>query len=498
MRQTLQLKVSQQITLTPQLQQSIRLLQLSTPELKAEINTVLQENPFLDSDDLYSEHGDTAVNNPGEDDKELPCLSNNWAEPGESFRDGYMAWQEGRSVTRNHMDSDQGTSDWQPSDFTLRQHLTTQLALTQFTPRNRALVSLLIDTLDGDGYLSISLEEIADMVLAGTGKENRAQMLDELGIALRLLQSFDPVGVAARSPAECLRLQLTEKFRSSAIEEADGDRAIVDIAHTIIDSHLDKLAERDWTGMRRQIGCTGPRLSQACALIRQLNPKPCGEYSNIDIHYVEPDAIVRKVRGVWTVSLNQESVPKLRVHDLYASMLRAQGRAASNAELSMQLQEAKWLVRNIRQRFDTILRVTQEIVRCQRAFFEHGEIAMRPLTLREVAEVVQLHESTISRVTSKKYLSCPRGVYELKYFFGSHVTTDAGGMTSSTAIRSLIRQLIQNECASKPLSDARITSLLTEQGFQVARRTVAKYRESIGIASASQRKSFLPPQEEIK
>ncbi|MFN4148868.1 MAG: RNA polymerase factor sigma-54, partial [Rhodocyclaceae bacterium] len=286
-------------------------------------------------------------------------------------------------------------------------------------------------------------------------------------------------GVGARNPRECLLLQLSNLPATPARE----------LARTIVSDHLEQLAARDYARIKKATGCDDEALRLAQDLIRSLNPRPGAQFAALDTRYVVPDVIVKKVNGQWVAHLNQEAMPRLRINRQYAELLRRH-RASGGSNLAGQLQEAKWLIKNVQQRFETIARVSQAIVDRQRAFFEHGEVAMRPLTLREIAETVDLHESTISRVTTQKYLACPRGVYELKYFFGSHVATETGGAASSTAIRALIRQLVAAEDGHKPLSDARIADILGEQGFKVARRTVAKYRESLGIPPVNLRKTL--------
>jgi RNA polymerase sigma-54 factor len=295
------------------------------------------------------------------------------------------------------------------------------------------------------------------------------------------VQNFDPPGVGARSAKECLTLQLTNLPPSPESQ----------LALKVVANHLDHLAAHDFLRIKKSLRCSDDELRQAQELICSLNPHPGSQFSALDVRYVIPDVTVKKVRKEWVVTLNNEAMPRLRINKLYADILRGVGTGeGSSAGLSAQLQEAKWLIKNVQQRFDTILRVSQAIVDRQRAFFEHGVVAMRPLVLREIAEAVNLHESTISRVTTQKYLASPRGVYELKYFFGSHVATDSGGAASSTAIRALIKQLIGSEDRKKPLSDARLADILGEQGIVVARRTVAKYRELLHIPPVNLRKSL--------
>jgi RNA polymerase sigma-54 factor len=300
--------------------------------------------------------------------------------------------------------------------------------------------------------------------------------LDDLSIALRQLQNFDPPGVAARDPRECLLMQLNFLPTDE----------VSTLARVIIDQHIDLLAARDFAKIRRAVGCDEELLRAAQTLIRSLNPRPGAQFAPIDARYIVPDVVVRKVRGQWTALLNPDAMPRLRINRLYAEILQGQ----RGSGLSGQLQEAKWLIKNVQQRFDTILRVSQAIVERQRQFFEFGEVAMRPLTLREIAETLELHESTISRVTSQKYMATTRGLFELKYFFGSHVATESGGACSATAIRALIRQLVGAEDAKRPLSDSRIAEILGQQGIVVARRTIAKYRESLNIPPVSVRKAI--------
>ena len=471
MKQTLQLKLSQHLALTPQLQQSIRLLQLSTLELNQEIETFLQENPLLERDDepapAYAASGD-ALQAPTESlDGAAPEPGFGDAGPGDWLGEGGSA----PSSRDDRNDDEPSYAEIQAAATSLRDHLGSQLAMMPLSERDRSLVRLLIEALDDDGYLAQSLEELADLL-----PDELEVDLDELQIALKHLQNFDPPGIGARNVSECLSLQL-------ANQPASRTR---DLALKIARHHLDQLAARDYLRLRKAVACSEDELRQAQALIRSLNPRPGAQFSPADTRYVVPDVIVRKVRGQWAASLNGEAMPKLRINRLYADIL--QGSRGSG--LASQLQEAKWLIKNVQQRFETIQRVSQAIVDRQRQFFEHGEVAMRPLTLREIADQLGLHESTISRVTTQKYMASPRGVFELKYFFGSHVATEAGGAASSTAIRALIKQLVGAEDGKKPLSDAQLAEILGQQGIVVARRTVAKYREALNIPPVNLRKSI--------
>jgi RNA polymerase sigma-54 factor len=481
MKPTLQFRLSQHLTLTPQLQQSIRLLQLSTVELNQEIERLLMENPILERED-----GETDAAGPpqsaGTHDERQAATS-----PGEPVEanperneelpvDFAAPW---RGVEDSGTDDDGDRNNTPPDLPTLREHLIGELALTNLGPRDRALVGLLIDALDDDGYLTQSLEDIAALMSAEAGVG-----VDELAIALRHLQNFEPAGVGARSPGECLALQIR------AMREDDpGACAAAGLALAICERHLDLLASRDYVRLKSLTGADDEALRAAQSLIRGLNPRPGAAFAKVEARYVIPDVVVRKTKGVWRASLNQEAMPRLRINRLYAE-LAARPRGSGGNALATQLQEARWLIKNVLQRFDTILRVSQAIVDRQRNFLEHGEVAMRPMVLREIADVLGVHESTVSRVTTQKYMATPRGTYELKYFFGSHVATDTGGAASSTAIRALIKQLVAAEDARMPLSDSRISQILGEQGIVVARRTIAKYRESLQIPPVNQRKSL--------
>jgi RNA polymerase sigma-54 factor len=331
----------------------------------------------------------------------------------------------------------------------------------------------MIEALDDDGYLSSPLEELLETLPPEYEIE-----LEELEIALRHIQNFDPTGIGARSPQECLALQL----------RAQAPCAEQELALAIVDKHLELLAARDFARIKRLTGCDDAALRAAHALITSLDPRPGARFAALETRYITPDVIVKKIKGKWTAYINPDAYPRLRINRLYAEILAKQRRG--NGNLTGQLQEARWLIKNVQQRFETIHRVTQAIVDRQRQFFEHGEVAMRPLVLREIADILGLHESTVSRVTSQKYMATPRGIFELKYFFGSHVATDTGGACSATAIRALIKQLIGSEDGKKPLSDSQISEILGQQGIVVARRTVAKYREALNIPPVNLRKTL--------
>jgi RNA polymerase sigma-54 factor len=492
MKHSLQLKLSQQLTLTPQLQQSIRLLQLSTLELNQELETLLQENPLLERYDVEGEESPPA---PGEVPFEGGGTT---AEPagataGEESAEATAAepevdtnveahenlWDDdvpsGSGAARSE-DDEQDYPQLPAGTETLREHLLWQINLLNVSARDRAMITLLVDALDEYGYLKQPLEEIAEML----PPELEVDPL-ELQTALRLLQNMDPVGVGARDLSECLMLQLRE------MENEDPE--LVELAGEIAQHHLDTLAARDFGRLKKALHCSDDDLRDARALITGLNPRPGAAFGREETRYVVHDVEVRKLKDRWVVRLNPEAMPKLRINRVYADILR-RSRNGSSKELAGQLQEARWLIKNVQQRFDTILRVSQAIVDRQRHFFEHGDVAMRPLVLREIAEEVDLHESTVSRVTTQKYILTPRGIFELKYFFGSHVATDSGGACSATAIRALIKQLVAAEDPKRPLSDSQIADILSKQGIIVARRTIAKYREALQIPPVNLRKSF--------
>lgn len=500
MKPSLQLRQTQQLALTPQLQQSIRLLQLSTLELNQELEQALADNPMLErlddpldgcvrvaasgSLDDHSTRTPAADSAQRSDDAgETDADSWNADEWGDSTDDDRTAgWSTERGRTTDG-DDDRDYPQLAATAVSLREHLGEQLAATRCTPRDRALVQLLIDALDDDGLLESTADEVAAMLPAEIGVSS-----EELGTALRLLQSFDPAGVGASDLRECLLLQLDRRTAGDAVMRNRHEAERWRLARAIVDHHLEVLAAKDFPRLRRALRCNDEALRAAHALILQLDPRPGAAFATAQATFVVPDVIARRANDGWTATLNPAVMPRVRVNDTYAQILKRNRGAAGG--LPGQLQEARWLIRNLQQRFETILRVAQAIVKRQHAFFSHGAVAMRPLVLRDIAETLGLHESTVSRVTSHKYILTPFGTYELKYFFGSHVATDSGGAASSIAIRALIRQLIEAEDSSRPLSDGRISELLAEQGFIVARRTVAKYRESMRIPTVSKRKSL--------
>ena len=478
MKHSLQLRLSQHLTLTPQLQQSIRLLQLSTLELNQELERFLQENPLLERDDGSSEPEPPRTEPMGAGNSvETASAEEPQAEaPASDFESGGLDSLDDAPRMAARDDGDEPEYAQVAADApSLRSHLITQLSVMNLSERDRQLVTLLIDSLDDDGHLAQDLEELGAAL-----PEELAIEPEELQIALKHLQNFEPAGIGARNLGECLALQLRALPPDTPYREA---------ALEIVTSHLEALAARDFAKLKKQLKCDDDCLRGAQKLIVSLNPRPGRDFSTEEPRYVIPDVIVKKVKGVWMAALNPDAVPKLRINRLYADIL-ARNRGTGAQHLASQLQEAKWLIKNVQQRFETILRVSQAIVDRQRHFLEHGEVAMRPLVLREIADTLELHESTVSRVTTQKFMHTPRGIFELKYFFGSHVATEAGGAASSTAIRALIKQLVSAENSRKPLSDSQISEILGQQGIVVARRTVAKYRESLQILPVNLRKTL--------
>jgi RNA polymerase sigma-54 factor len=481
MKHSLQLKLSQHLTLTPQLQQSIRLLQLSTLELDQEIETFLQENPLLERDEEEEEAATVPINGA------LPAASPAPAEsapaPAEAGTSDERVMPEGEwsvddgygSFSGQDADDEAEPPQIAAEPAKLRDHLFGQINIMQMPDRDKRIVAYLIDNLDDDGFMSQDLAELAALLPAEL--EIGAE---DLTIALKYLQSLDPPGVGARSLGESLALQL---------EALPEDTPYRKQALQIVTQHLDTFAARDYFRLKKLLRCDDDALRGIQSLIISLKPRPAASFSDGETRYVIPDVVVRKIKGLWVAALNPEAMPKLRINRMYADILN-RNRDASFQQLAGQLQEAKWLIKNVQQRFDTILRVSQAIVDRQRHFFEHGEVAMRPLVLREIADTLGLHESTVSRVTTQKFMLTARGIFELKYFFGSHVTTETGGACSATAIRALLKQLVGEEDRRKPLSDSQISEILGKQGIVVARRTIAKYRESLQILPVNLRKSI--------
>lgn len=489
MKQTLQLRTSQHLALTPQLQQSIRLLQLSTLELQQELEQILAQNPLLERVDdpldksvrllpdgaIASTGATNESTSTGVDDQSDQSSPEPEANASTESDSSETNWSFDDVTHRGKAPDDENSlPQLEAQTSTLRDYLLEQMRTEVQQIRDRALLELLIDVLDENGYLTESLDEIESRLPPELGVGR-----DELAIALRMLQSFDPAGIGAHNAAECLTLQLKRLPKVPFVTRR--------LALRIVESHLTLFAQRDFTKLKKALDCDDEDLREAQAVIRQCNPHPGMQFANDRIDYVVPDVIITRNANGWHAILNQDVVPNLRVHAMYANILK---QSKGEVALTTQLQEARWLIKNMRQRFDTILRVSQAIVDRQKNFFTHGAVSMRPLVLREIADTLGLHESTISRVTTQKFMLTPHGMFELKYFFGSHVATEAGGEVSSTAIRALIKQLIGAEDTSNPFSDSKVAEMLGEQGMVVARRTVAKYREALKIPPVNLRRAW--------
>ncbi|ELQ1291789.1 TPA: RNA polymerase factor sigma-54 [Escherichia coli] len=477
MKQGLQLRLSQQLAMTPQLQQAIRLLQLSTLELQQELQQALESNPLLEQIDTHEEI-DTRETQDSEtldtadalEQKEMPeelPLDASW--------DTIYTAGTPSGTSGDYIDDELPVYQGETTQ-TLQDYLMWQVELTPFSDTDRAIATSIIDAVDETGYLTVPLEDILESI----GDEEID--IDEVEAVLKRIQRFDPVGVAAKDLRDCLLIQLSQFDKTTPwLEEA----------RLIISDHLDLLANHDFRTLMRVTRLKEDVLKEAVNLIQSLDPRPGQSIQTGEPEYVIPDVLVRKHNGHWTVELNSDSIPRLQINQHYASMCNNARNDGDSQFIRSNLQDAKWLIKSLESRNDTLLRVSRCIVEQQQAFFEQGEEYMKPMVLADIAQAVEMHESTISRVTTQKYLHSPRGIFELKYFFSSHVNTEGGGEASSTAIRALVKKLIAAENPAKPLSDSKLTSLLSEQGIMVARRTVAKYRESLSIPPSNQRKQLV-------
>ncbi|MBB3047113.1 RNA polymerase sigma-54 factor [Litorivivens lipolytica] len=493
MKQSLQLKVSQQLTMTPQLQQAIKLLQLSTLDLQQEIQAAIDSNPMLEVSEDDSPDADSAqADNNSKDteptansaDRDSVSVDETWNEgipddlPVDSrWEDIYQpATTPSRQSSSDNPDFDVVSRS--SSDESLQDHLRWQLNLSRMSDVDRVIAMAIIDAIAPDGRLTCDIEDILDSVADNPELDIEE---DEVLAVLHRIQQFDPPGVAARDLRECLLIQL---------QQLPDDTEWLKPAKDIVTHHLDLLGSRDYNQLMRRSRVNEEQLKQVLKLIQTLNPTPGVMISPSDTEYVVPDVFVTKHQDTWVVELNPDIAPKLRINDHYASLTK-QCSSADSSYIRDNLQEARWFLKSLQSRNETLMKVASKIVEYQRGFLEYGEEAMKPMILHDIAEAVEMHESTISRVTTQKYMHTPRGIYELKYFFSSHVSTDAGGECSSTAIRALIKKLIAAENPRKPLSDSKITALLAEQGIQVARRTIAKYREAMVIPPSNERKRLV-------
>lgn len=496
MKPSLVLKMGQQLSMTPQLQQAIKLLQLSSIDLQQEIQEILESNSMLERQDSNEDSSDIDILAEGDvltipssqeitfdESSEIDNSFDYEASPSEIIPTELAVdadWEDIYQSSASNLPA--SDDDW---DFathategeTLQSHLLWQINLTVWTDKDKLIAINIVDSLNDDGYLQVSLDDI----LEGLDEDLDADY-DEVEMVLHCVQQLDPIGVAARDLKESLLLQLDALFK---------DHPLYLVSKNLVKDHLDSLGQRDYNQLMRQLKLKEDQLKQVIGLIQQLNPRPGGHIASKELEYVVPDIVVRKDNNRWLVELNQESIPKLRVNSQYSNYIKRADNGNDNMFMKNQLQEARWFIKSLQSRNETLMKVATQIVEHQRGFLEYGEEAMKPLILSEIAEAIGMHESTVSRVTTQKYMHTPRGIYELKYFFSSHVNTLEGGEYSSTAIRAMIKKIVAAEDLNKPLSDSKLTSLLEEQGVHVARRTVAKYRESLGIASSSERKRLV-------
>ena len=482
MKQSLSLRLGQQLTMTPQLQQAIKLLQMSTLDLQQEIQQVLESNVMLEINDEDTSPSDDFFNLPDKKTENTDSYTSEGSQttiPDELPTDS--SWDDTfeSSLLAGSNNTETMEFEAQRSNApTLQDHLLWQLELTHFLDRDHAIAIAIIDSINEDGYLISSPEDIYE------GLKNQFDDLDfdEVNAVLHRIQQFDPTGVGAIDLADCLRLQLLQLPDSTAYKRE---------ALIIVTQHLKLLASQEQAKLIKKLDVTEQELSKIVALIRTLDPKPGAKIEETESEYIIPDVYVSKRNNQWQVNLNPDIAPKLRINPFYSTLIKRADNSKDNVFMKDHLQEAKWFIKNLHNRNDTLLRVARSIIEKQTGFLDHGSIAMKPMVLRDIAEELKLHESTISRVTTHKYMHTPNGIIEFKYFFSSHVSTKDGGECSSTAIRSIIKELIDNENQGRPLSDSKIADFLQAKGINVARRTIAKYREAMLISSSSQRKRIL-------
>ncbi len=529
MKQSLQLKIGQQLTMTPQLQQAIRLLQLSTLDLQQEIQEALDSNPLLEvnEDDSNPNTGDdTSPDNTNNSETSTDVTENNndsdsdfqeesFSEDTQSTSAEDLSTEPSEEFSSDDSWENQASNDQIPDDLpvdtswddiyqpqqpatsmstpenddfdydsrhtvteSLQDHLEWQLNLTPMSNRDRVVAEAIIDAVEPSGLLSSSVDDI----FLGLQPHLEELENDEVVAVLHRIQQFDPAGVAAESLQDCLLIQLRQQHNQH--DNFNG-------ACQLVKNHLELLGSRDYRTLMRRMRLKEPDLKAIIDLIQSLNPRPGDQIQTTHAEYVVPDVFVRKLEDRWAVELNPDIAPRLRINNDYASLIKRADNSADNTFLRDNLQEARWFLKSLQSRNETLLKVASCIVEHQRDFLERGEEGMKPLILADVAQVVEMHESTISRVTTQKFMHTPQGIFELKYFFSSHVSTTSGGEASSTAIRARIKKLIADEDAKKPLSDSKITKLLEEEGIKVARRTIAKYREALNIPPSNERKRLV-------
>jgi RNA polymerase sigma-54 factor len=507
MKPSLQLKFSQQLTMTPQWQQAIKLLQLSTLDLQQEIQEALDANPLLeidesefsgDNSDKSADSGESQTNNSETSSSSLDSSDASGADlngsdamdshdaleqnqlpddlPIDSSWDEYISASSAPANISNSVGPDDDYVYQGETTENIQDHLLWQMELTPFSEIDRSIALAIIDSIDESGYLTVSSEEILESL------DNEEIELDEVECVIKRIQMFDPIGAGSRSPQECLLVQLAQ---------FDPETPWIEEAKLLLTEYSDLLSSKDYRTLMRKTRLKEDQLREAMRLLQTLNPRPGSAIATKEPEYIIPDVSVFKKNGRWTVELNGDSLPPLTVNQAYAAMSKTAKNQNDSQFIKSHLQEAKWFIKSLESRNETLMKVSHCIVQQQMGFFEHGPEMMKPMVLNDVAEMVDMHESTISRVTTQKYMHTPRGIYELKYFFSSHVSTESGGECSSTAIRALIKKLVAAENTTKPLSDSKIAQLLADQGIQVARRTIAKYRESLSIPPSNQRKSLL-------
>lgn len=469
--------------MTPQLQQAIRLLQLSTLELQTEVQEALESNPMLDEDDGSGnetpdgeatpttgneEPAERTTQAEGENETipdELP-VDSSWDDVFDTGATSFSApdMSDNRDIMETITVSGDGLHD----------HLTWQVELTNFSATDQLIAHTIIDSIDDDGYLQISVEDLHTLLADQPDIEQ-----DEIEAVIHRIQQLDPIGVCARGLQECLQLQLSH---------FDPETPLLQEATALIRDHFTLLSNRDYTRLARKMKLSTDELQKVIELVQTLNPRPGSQFNTAQPEYIVPDVYVVKKNSKWTVELNNDSLPKLRINSLYANMVKRGSNSKENNYLRDNLQEARWFLKSLQSRHETLLKVASTIVERQQGFFDYGEEAMKPMVLRSIAETIEMHESTVSRVTTRKYMHTPRGIFEFKFFFSSHVATETGGECSATAIRAIIKKLVAAENPTKPLSDNKMANVLADQGIKVARRTIAKYRESLSISPSNERK----------
>jgi RNA polymerase sigma-54 factor len=480
MKQTLQLKIGQHLTMTPQLQQAIRLLQLSTLELQAEVQDALESNPMLEQDEGSNDAPETdpAANSTAQETttpakesegdnipEDLP-IDSSWEDVFDTGATIYSAGEtdSGRDLLEKVT----------ASSASLRDHLVWQMEMTNFSESDEHIARIIIDSIDDDGYLSVSTEDILSNLDTRLDIEH-----DEIEAVLHRIQQFDPVGVGARNLQESLQTQL---------QHFEPGTPWLKEARILVRDYFTLLSNRDYARLGRKLKLATDDLQHVIHLIQSMNPRPGSRFNTTEPEYIVPDVFVTQKKGKWLVELNVDSMPKLRINNMYAKLIKRGSDSKDNNFLRNNLQEARWFLKSLQSRHETLMKVANCIVKRQQGFFEHGEEAMKPMVLRSIADTIEMHESTVSRVTTRKYMHTPSGIYEFKYFFSSHVSTEAGGECSATAIRAIIKKLVAAENPAKPLSDNKMAAVLADQGINVARRTIAKYRESLSISPSNERK----------